>query len=72
MQSKHFTTKNRKLEGFLYAHLIRPLEWRKEDGWTVWEYEETEELLRVVREYMDMMTRHNLGNHIEEVMGKYA
>lgn len=56
---KLFSTDERRLEQFLYAHLIRFDSQRKDArGYTVWEYIITPRLLRVVQEYRDMMTEY--------------
>lgn len=56
---KLFTTDERRLEQFLFAHLIRFDRQRKDErGYTVWEYAVTPRLLRVVQEYRDMMAEY--------------
>lgn len=46
------TTRNRKLEQFLYLHGIDYVRCLKdEDGMTVWEYERTQEILYIVNEF---------------------
>lgn len=47
-----FTTSNRKLEQFLYCHDVHFVSWNKDiDGYTVWTYRSTPELLRIVEEF---------------------
>ena len=53
-----FETTSRKLEQFLYVHDIFHQGWHKDiDGMTVWEYQETDELKRVVEEYRMIQAR---------------
>lgn len=51
-----FATDERRLEQFLFAHLIRFDRQRKDErGHTVWEYRVTPRLLRIVKEYREMI-----------------
>ena len=51
-----FVTDERRLEQFLFAHLIRFDNQRKDRrGYTVWEYRVTPRLLRIVEEYREMI-----------------
>lgn len=53
-----FETTSRKLEQFLFIHDIFHQGWHKDiDGMTVWEYQETDELKRVVEEYRMIQAR---------------
>ena len=53
-----FETSSRKLEQFLFVHDIFHQGWHKDvDGMTVWEYQETDELKRVVEEYRTIQAR---------------
>lgn len=53
-----FETSSRKLEQFLFFHDIFHRGWHKDvDGMTVWEYQETDELKRVVEEYRMIQAR---------------
>lgn len=64
-----FTTKNRKLEQFLYVHDIHFLTWSKDiDSMTEWLYEPTNELYRVVNEWRDIQQRKKYktaGGHLQ-------
>lgn len=64
-----FTTKNRKLEQFLFVHGIRFLAWNKDlDDMTEWLYEPTEELYRVVNEWRDIQQQKKYktaGGHLQ-------
>lgn len=55
----HYETSNRKLENFLFVHDIFHVRWYKNpiDGLTVWVYDDTHELRRVVAEYMEIALR---------------
>lgn len=45
-------TRNRKLEQFIFLHGIDYVSTGKdEDGMTVWEYERTEEIVRITQEF---------------------
>ncbi len=45
-------TRNRKLEQFLFLHGVDYIAVGKdEDGMTVWEYERTEEIVRITQEF---------------------
>lgn len=49
---ENITTRNRKLEQFLYLHGIQYIIVRKdEDGMTVWEYQHTQEVAEIVEEF---------------------
>ncbi len=49
---ENITTRNRKLEQFLYLHGIQYIIVRKdEDGMTVWEYQHTKEVADIVEEF---------------------
>lgn len=53
-----FETTSRKLEQFLFLHDIFHQGWHKDvDNMTVWEYQETEELKRVVEEFRAIQAR---------------
>lgn len=53
-----FETRNRKLEQFLFLHDIEHIGFRKDaDGMTVWQYESTPELKRVVQEFREIQAR---------------
>lgn len=55
---KTFETSARPLEQFLFIHDIFFREWKKSvDGMTVWVYDVTPELERVVKEYRDIVAR---------------
>lgn len=61
--TKFFETDSRKLEQFLYLHDIRHLSWRKnEDNMTVWKYENTQEVRRVVDEWREIVARRQQVN----------
>ena len=51
--------KSRKLEQFFYLHGIGFISCEKdpEDGMTVWTYEKTDEAVRVMEEFKDVMRR---------------
>lgn len=54
----HFETRNRKLENFLYIHDIHFSHFKKDaDNMTVWVYEDTDELRRVVAEFKEISER---------------
>lgn len=56
-----FETSSRKLEQFLFIHDIRHSGWRKDDdGMTVWQYPDTDEVNHVVTEFREIMTRRKL------------
>lgn len=53
-----FSTRNRRLENFLFVHGIRFASWYKdEDYMTVWEYVYTPEVARVVAEWDEIQRR---------------
>lgn len=56
---KHYETSNRKLENFLFVHDIFHVRWYKSpiDGLTVWVYNDTPELRRIIAEYMEIAQR---------------
>lgn len=54
-----FETSNRKLEQFLFAHFIRYKSWYKsDDNMTVWVYDDTPEVKKVVAEYRALVAAH--------------
>ena len=56
--NNHFETRNRNLEQFLYVHEIRHIGFYKDnDHMTVWQYERTPELDRVVNEWCSIAQR---------------
>ena len=56
-----FETASRKLEQFLYSHDILHIGIHKdEDGMTVWEYADTDELRRVVAEFREIEKRRQI------------
>lgn len=58
MDNGIFQTNSRKLEQFLFLHDIFHQGWHKDvDNMTVWEYQETEELKRVVEEFRAIQAR---------------
>lgn len=61
--SNYFETDSRKLEQFLFLHDIRHLSWRKNaDNMTVWKYENTDEVRRVVNEWREIVARRQRVN----------
>ena len=57
-----FETNSRKLEQFLFLHDIHHSSWRKDDdGMTVWAYPKTDEVVRVVDEYRDIVAKRTMN-----------
>lgn len=55
-------TRNRKLEQFIFLHGIDYVSTGKdEDGMTVWEYERTEEIVRITQEFKLAQERRKKG-----------
>lgn len=55
-------TRNRKLEQFLFLHGVDYIAVGKdEDGMTVWEYERTEEIVRITQEFKLAQERRKKG-----------
>lgn len=56
-----FTTRNRKLEQFLYLHGIDYVSWDKDDdGMTVWTYKRTPEVEHIAEEFRIAAQRREL------------
>lgn len=61
--TNYFETDSRKLEQFLFLHDIRYLSWGKnEDNMTVWRYNNTPEVRRVVNEWREIVKRRQRTN----------
>lgn len=54
-----FETTCRQLEQFLFAHYIHFASWHKnEEGFTVWVYDNTEEVTETVAEFDRILAKH--------------
>lgn len=66
-----YPVRSRKLEAFLHAHMVYWVSQDKDEfGETCWHYEDTDELRRVVAEYLHIVeTRRRLSNADPKTLG---